>query len=89
MVCWHSLYHFRYEFQCHRFRNINITSQLNSHGIYVFLLMLDFLNRVPDILKGIMVVDHKINITNHLNSENRSGKQFSDTFSEVYFLLIV
>ena len=54
-----------------------------------FLLMLDFLNREPYILKGTMVVDHKINITNHLNSENRSGKQFSDTFSEVYFLLIV
>ena len=53
------------------------------------LLMLDFLNREPYILKGTMVVDHKINITNHLNSENRSGKQFSDTFSEVHFLIIV
>ena len=51
--------------------------------------MLDFLNREPDILKGIMIVDHKINITNHLTSENRSGKQFGDTFSEVYFMLIV
>ena len=57
--------------------------------MYVFLLMLDFLNREPYILKGIMVVDHKINISNHQTSENQPEKQFSDTSSEVYFLFIV